>query len=81
MKLQDRVAIITGAARGLGQVFALRLAREGAKVVLADRLKLADTEEQVKKIGGQAISMEIDVTDYASVHTMVDSQIACQRIG
>ena len=75
MRLQDRVAILTGAARGLGQVFALRLAREGAKVVLADRLDLADTEEQIKKIGGQVVSIKMDVTDFESVRTMVDRTI------
>jgi 3-oxoacyl-[acyl-carrier protein] reductase len=38
MRLKDRVAIVTGAARGIGQAYCLALAREGAKVVAADIL-------------------------------------------
>ena len=69
MRLKDRTAIVTGGARGLGRAFALRLAQEGAKVmvmniVLGDR-DLADMKETVRLIeetGGEARFFEGDVT-------------------
>ena len=43
MRLKDRVAIVTGAARGIGQAYCLALAREGANIVAADILSCAET--------------------------------------
>lgn len=50
MRLKDKVAVVTGAARGLGRTYALRLAKEGAKVVVADIL---DGRETVDTISAQ----------------------------
>lgn len=62
--LKDKVAIITGARRGIGEAIALKLAKNGAKVVVTDISK-EECEEVVKEIekeGGKAIALKLDVT-------------------
>lgn len=70
MRLNKRVAIVTGAARGLGQAYCLALAREGAKVVAADILSCAETVAQVQQVGGEAVEVTTDVTDAQSTQAM-----------
>jgi len=73
MKLENRVAVITGAGSGIGRASALEFAREGARVVVAD-LNLAGALETVRQIeadGGQAIAVETDVARPESVQTLV----------
>lgn len=71
MKLKDRVVIVTGGARGIGQAYCLGYAREGAKVVVADILDGSETVEKVKEIGGgEAITLEIDVRSAESTQQM-----------
>jgi len=70
MRLKDRVAIVTGAARGLGMAYALRLAKEGAKVVVADVLDGKETVDAVKTQGGEAIYVKTDVTSEESTQEM-----------
>ena len=63
--LAGKVAIITGARRGIGKAIALRLARDGAKVVVAD-LDKEDCEKVVKEIegaGGEGLALKLDVTN------------------
>jgi len=55
MRLKDRVAIVTGAACGIGQAYGLALAREGSKVVAADILPCAETVAKVQDAGGEAL--------------------------
>jgi NAD(P)-dependent dehydrogenase (short-subunit alcohol dehydrogenase family) len=62
-----RVAVITGAARGLGQAMALRLARDGANVVLADIRPVAETAKLVHEFGRSALEIECDVSREADV--------------
>jgi NAD(P)-dependent dehydrogenase (short-subunit alcohol dehydrogenase family) len=61
MRLKDRVAIVTGAARGLGQAYCLALAREGANIVATDILSCAETVAQVQQAGGEASAMTSNV--------------------
>src|SRR5271169_5770831 len=69
MKLKDKVAIITGAASGIGKDIALVFAREGAKVAIADLAKdAADaTAAEIRASGGQALGVAMDVTDEKAV--------------
>lgn len=63
MRLKNKVAIITGAASGMGQGEAIRFAKEGAKVVVAD-LNLQGAQsvaEEIKAFGGQAIAVSVNV--------------------
>ena len=68
MQLKDRVAVVTGAAGGIGQEIARTFAREGAKLVIADR-NLAGAAAAAAELGGTdiAIGVGMDVTDEAQV--------------
>ena len=70
MRLQDRVAIVTGAARGIGQSFCLALAREGAKVVAADLSRCDETLEMIERAGGSGLAIQTDVVRFAETQSM-----------
>jgi 3-oxoacyl-[acyl-carrier protein] reductase len=70
MRLQDRIAIVTGAASGFGRGIAEAYVREGAKVVIAD-LNGDGAEEVAKALGISAIALKTDVTRRADVEAMV----------
>lgn len=74
MFLTDKVAIVTGGARGIGRETALVFAREGAKVVVADFDGEAGekTAGEINAAGGQAIYIKVDVTDRDNVQAMVE---------
>lgn len=73
MKLQDKIAIVTGSAAGIGKEIALTYAREGAKVVIADMNKEAAeaTAQELRGTGAQAMSVAMDVTDEDQVNAGV----------
>jgi len=78
MRLENKVAIVTGAGQGIGEAYARRFAREGAKVVVADVDERALTEAvaSVRGRGGEALGVRTDVTELASVQTLADRAIA-----
>ena len=72
--LEDKVAIITGAGRGIGREFALRFAEEGAKLLLPD-INLERAEGTVKEIeakGGEALAMKADISDENSTKKIAE---------
>lgn len=73
MRLENRVAIITGAASGIGLATAKRFAREGARVVVADidDKRVAAAVAELGAGAGRALGLRVDVTDRASVDAMV----------
>ncbi len=78
MELQDKVAIVTGSGRGIGEGIARVLAREGAKLVIVD-MNLDDANKVVDAIkagGGQAIATRTDISKKAEADAMVAATIA-----
>jgi NAD(P)-dependent dehydrogenase (short-subunit alcohol dehydrogenase family) len=78
VRLQDKVAIITGAGGGMGRVAASLFANEGAQVVVAEFGEAAgrETVAQVVAAGGKATFVRTDVSDEASARAMVDHALA-----
>ena len=78
MQLKDKVALITGAASGIGKEMAIEYARQGAKVVIADlALEAANaTAKEITDAGGQAIGVAMDVTSETQVDQGVAAAVA-----
>jgi NAD(P)-dependent dehydrogenase (short-subunit alcohol dehydrogenase family) len=70
MKLRDKVAIVTGAARGIGAAVAERYAKEGAKVVIAD-LNEQGAKGVAAAIGANALGLKLDITQQASIDAAI----------
>jgi NAD(P)-dependent dehydrogenase (short-subunit alcohol dehydrogenase family) len=62
-----RIALVTGAARGIGQAIAVGLARQGATVVIGNVGDLAETSELIAKVGHPAVTARLDISDPAVV--------------
>jgi len=78
MQLKDKVALITGAASGIGKEIALEYAKEGAKVVIADlALDAAKaTADEINTSGGKAMAVAMNVTDEAQVDKGIADAVA-----
>src|SRR5580700_882488 len=78
MRLQNKVAIITGAATGIGHAIAVRFAREGASVVV-DYVCSPETpnrtEEEIKSFGGKTIAVAADVSNPGQVQNLIESAV------
>ena len=77
--LTKRTVIVTGAATGIGQAFALGCAAQGADVVVADLNPVTETIAGIEKMGGRAIAVRVDVADENSVGAM--AQAALDKFG
>jgi 3-hydroxybutyrate dehydrogenase len=75
MKLKDKVAVVTGAASGIGKAIALRYAQEGARVAIADlKFDAANAvAAEINAAGGTAIGVAMDVTDEAQVDAGIEA--------
>jgi NAD(P)-dependent dehydrogenase (short-subunit alcohol dehydrogenase family) len=70
MRLENKVAIITGSARGMGRVFARRFAEEGAKLTVCDVLDCAPVAEEIEALGGEVLALQVNVTSEEDTATM-----------
>lgn len=74
MRLKDKVALITGGARGIGRQIALRFAKEGADIVIAD-INIQEAEktcQDIEALGRKSLALELDITDYSKTQEAVN---------
>jgi len=84
--LKGKVALVTGASRGVGQAIAYELARRGADLILAARTvekaiegmpgTLAETAAEIRELGGQAHIVRVDLTDAVSINQLAENALA-----
>ncbi|UQZ36670.1 3-ketoacyl-ACP reductase [Paenibacillus sp. PK3_47] len=81
MRLQDKVAVVTGAASGMGKAIAALYAKEGAKVIVSDiNLEAANaTVEEITASGGTAIAVKANVADEADIQNLIDTAVNTYR--
>ncbi len=81
MNLKDKVAIVTGSARGIGRAIALELARNGAKVVICDldEVTIQKAVDQITEMGSEAMGIESNVTRVEDAQKIIDKTV--ERFG
>lgn len=74
MRLKDKVSIITGAGTGIGRATAIKFAKEGGKVIVADfnEAAMQETVSTIVENGGEAIAFKVDITNRQQISHMVD---------
>jgi len=77
MKLEDKVAVVTGGGKGIGRAISLAFAKEGADVVIAARTETAlkETAEEINKMGGHALPFVADISREDQVNELVSSTV------
>ena len=75
MKLKDKVAIVTGGARGIGEAVVRAYSAEGAKVVIAD-IEIAKAQELAAELGADALAVQLDVRDSKSIASLISATVA-----
>lgn len=77
-RLQDKVAVITGGASGIGRAAALRMAAEGAAVVIGDleQDRAAQVAEEIKAAGGRALGVAVNALEESSLEALVEAAVA-----
>ena len=79
MKLSGKVAIVTGSRQGIGRAFALGFAKEGADVVVCDRViedgKLEEAAKEIEAMGSGALALQVDITSEADVEQLVQKTL------
>jgi len=78
MRLKEKVAIITGSARGIGKATAVKFAQEGAKVVVCDVNldQVNETVNEIKNMGFEATGFKMDVTNRAEIEDVIAATVA-----
>ena len=76
MNLNDKVAIVTGSARGIGKDIALKLAEAGAAVVVSDIVEAGPVAEEIRASGRQSLAITADVSSREDVAVLIDRTIA-----
>ena len=76
MKFDNKVVVITGAARGLGQEYACQFARRGARVVVTDLRNCDETLKAIENEGAEGLAVTADVTDADSTAKMAEAAVA-----
>ena len=70
---EGRVAVVTGGAAGIGQAYSVRLAHDGAKLVIGDIADAGETIGLVEGVGGEAVGVRCDVSSAEDVHAMAEA--------
>jgi len=76
MRLEGKVAIVTGGGRGLGKAFCLKLAEEGAKIVVVDVIDTTGTVKEIEERNGSAIGLKVDVSQEEDTQRMAEETVA-----
>lgn len=80
LKLNNKIAVVLAASKGLGRAIATTLSAEGAKVIIGSRneVELSKTAEEIKQqTGNEAIAIPVDVTDAQQIENFIQKSSRC----